>query len=113
MESDVTFSDEAEEAYDNLKGKSKNSKVEGSILRAIDQKIVWIKLDTNYGNPIAKNLIPNEYIIKYEAKNLFRIELPDYWRMLYTLRPPVNGKVIAFVLDILDHKNYSKKFGYK
>jgi len=45
---------------------------------------------------------------------LFRVELPNFWRMLYTL---VEGgtkiEIIAFVIDILDHKNYDKVFGYK
>jgi len=51
---------------------------------------------------------------KYGVKNLFRVELPHYWRMLYTL---TNGEseieIIAFVLDIIDHKEYNKKFRYK
>jgi len=57
-------------------------------------------------------LIPKEYKIKYGVTNLFRIELPQFWRMLYTL---TNGdiEIIAFVLDVIDHKTYDKKFGYK
>ncbi len=46
--------------------------------------------------------------------NLFRIELPLFWRMLYTL---VNGdnemEIVAFILDIIDHDIYNKKFGYR
>jgi len=46
--------------------------------------------------------------------NLFRVELPKFWRMLYTL---TNGnseiEIIAFILDVIDHKEYGKKFGYK
>jgi hypothetical protein len=42
------------------------------------------------------------------------VELPGFWRMLYTL---TNGEreveIIAFVLDVIDHKAYDKKFGYK
>ena len=52
--------------------------------------------------------------MKYGITNLFRVELPNYWRMLYTLS---NGEseieIIAFVLDLVDHKVYDKKFGYK
>ena len=57
-------------------------------------------------------MIPKEYKIKYGVTNLFRIELPQFWRMLYTL---TNGdiEIIAFVLDVIDHKTYDKKFGYK
>jgi hypothetical protein len=73
-----------------------------------------IKSDPHYGNPIAKALIPKQYIKKFEITNLFRIELPNYWRMLYTLR---NGEteieIIAFIIDIIDHQEYNKTFGYK
>ena len=44
-----------------------------------------IKINKNYGDPISKSKIPKEYIEKYEINNLFRVELSNYWRMLYTL----------------------------
>ena len=58
--------------------------------------------------------IPDEYKIRYGITNLFRVELPNFWRMLYTL---IEGEskieVISFILDIIDHPNYDKKFRYK
>jgi hypothetical protein len=34
--------------------------------------------------------------------------------MLYTLREgETEVEIIAFVLDIIDHQEYNKKFGYK
>ena len=58
---------------------------------------------------IAKRLIPKEYGVK----NLFRVELPNFWRMIYALRTEENQiEIIAFVLDIFDHKKYNKRFGY-
>jgi hypothetical protein len=45
-----------------------------------------IKSNPHYGDPIAKSHIPKEYLVKYEITNLFRVELPNYWRMLYTLK---------------------------
>jgi len=42
------------------------------------------------------------------------VELPNYWRMLYTLTDGESKiEIIAFVLDVIDHANYDKKFGYK
>ena len=83
-----------------------------SMCSSENKKIELIKLNIHFGNPVAKNLIPKEYKIKYGVTNLFRIELPQFWRMLYTL---TNGdiEIIAFVLDVIDHKTYDKKFGYK
>lgn len=61
-----------------------------------------------------KNLIPQEYKTKYGASNLFRVELSNFWRMLYTLtNDEKEVEIIAFVLDIVDHNKYSKKFGYR
>src|SRR3990167_5978062 len=60
-------------------------KIEKSILNAVNKKVDLIKLNIHYGDPISKNLIPMEYIEKYGITNLFRVELPNFWRMLYTL----------------------------
>jgi hypothetical protein len=52
--------------------------------------------------------------VKYDVKNLFHVELPNYWRMLYTLTDDETKiEIIAFVLDIINHSTYNKKFGYK
>jgi hypothetical protein len=110
----VILSPEAKEVYGFLNEESPNSKEERMILRAINQKIELIKTNPHFGNPISKKLIPKEYIEKYGARNLFRVELPNFWRMLYTLTAgETRIEIIAFVLDIIDHPTYNKKFGYK
>lgn len=110
----VILSPEAEEVYRHLNRQAEKSKTERTILNGINNKIELIKENIHYGNPVAKKLIPEEYKEKYGITNLFRVELPNYWRMLYSL---VDGEtkieIIAFVLDIIDHEKYNKKFGYK
>ena len=72
------------------------------------------KANPHYGDPMAKKLIPKEYVTKYGVTNLFRVELPNCWRMLYTLtNDEKEVEIIAFVLDIMDHRKYDTKFGYK
>ena len=90
----------------------RESSEEIQLLKSIKQKIDFIKSNPFYGNPIAKNLIPEEYKIKYKVINLFRVELSQFWRMLYTLKGD-EIEIVAFVLDILPHPDYDKKFGYK
>ena len=110
----VILSPEAEEVYEYLNREAPHSKTESMILRAIEKKKNLIKENVHYGDPVAKRLIPKEYKIKYGVTNLFRVELPNYWRMLYTLTEgETKVEIIAFVLDIIDHKEYNKKFGYK
>jgi hypothetical protein len=110
----IVLSSEAKEVFEYLNKESNTSKIEKSILNAIKQKSDLIKMNPHYGNPIKKSLIPREYIEKYGTTNLFRIELPNFWRMLYTLTEgETKIEIISFVLDIINHKEYNKKFGYK
>jgi len=110
----VILSPDAKEVYNHLKEEAPRSKTERTILNSINKKVEVIKTNPHYGDPIAKTLIPEEYLDKYEITNLFRVELPNFWRMLYTLKDgDTKCEIIAFVLDLIDHPTYNKKFGYK
>ncbi|MDO8459986.1 MAG: hypothetical protein Q7S74_02665 [Nanoarchaeota archaeon] len=78
------------------------------LLKSIKQKIEFIKVNPFYGDSIAKKLIPKEYGVT----NLFRVELSKFWRILYTVKGD-QVEVICFILDILSHPEYNKKFGYR
>jgi len=115
----VVLLGEADEAYkrlNSLVGKqievSKENTDEMQLLRSIRQKIDFIKANPFYGEPVVKKLIPEEYKKIYGAINLFRVELSGFWRMLYTLKGD-QIEIVAFVLDIIDHPTYDKKFGYR
>ena len=75
----------------------------------LKKKSQIVKSFIHYGNPIAKNLIPREYRLKYGVTNLFRVELPKFWRMIYTLTNE-GDDIVVFILDIMDRKKYNKKF---
>ena len=109
----IILSEEAKEVYEYLNKEAPNSKMERTMLKAIQQKIELIRVNPHYGNPISKDKIPNKYKEKYQITNLFRIELPNFWRMLYTLgEGETKIEIVAFVLEIVNHKNYNKLFGY-
>jgi len=109
----IILSKDARKVFNYLNQESKKSKIERSILNAIKQKVELIKQNPHFGNPISKKLFPKEYVSKFGITNLFRVELPNFWRMLYTLTDgETKIEIIAFVLNILDHKEYNKKFGY-
>ena len=110
----VILSPEAEEVYRYLNEQSSNSKSERMILKAINKKIELIKINPHFGDPIAKDKVPLEYLKKYGVTNLFRVELPNFWRMLYTLTNGGNNlEIVSFILEIINHKVYNKRFGYK
>ncbi len=112
-EVNVVLSPEAEEVYKKLNSEAETNKQSRMILKAINNKKDLIKANIHYGDPIAKNLIPEEYKQRYGTKNLFRVELPAFWRMLYTLTNNEDVEIIAFVLDIINHPTYDNKFGYR
>ncbi len=57
-------------------------------------------------------MIPQYYVNKYGVTNLWRINLSDFWRLIYTIQSN-EVEIIDFVLNIVDHKKYDKIFGYK
>ena len=110
----LKLSPDAEKVYKHLNEEAPTSKTERMILKAVNQKVELIKSNPHFGNPIAKDKIPNEYKQNYGITNLFRVELPGAWRMLYTLTDGESEiEIIAFVLDVIDHKQYDKKFSYR
>lgn len=72
----VVLSPDAEEVYKRLNAEAANSKLERSILNAINKKVELIKANPHYGQPLSKDLIPEEWAREYGVKNLFRVELP-------------------------------------
>ena len=110
----IKFSPEAKKVYDYLNKNSSTSKIEGTIFKSLNEKIELIRYNFQYGKIIPKKLIPKEYKDKYGVTNLFRVELPKFWRMLYTITEGENEiEIIAFILDVIDHKKYNKIFGYR
>ena len=83
-----------------------------TLLNSIKQKIEFIKENPQQGIHIPKNKIPKEYIKNYDANNLWKVNLSGAWRMIYTIRGS-EIEIIALILDIIDHKEYNKKFGYR
>ncbi len=111
----VVIIGEAKEAFvklneivgNQIKTGTKNSK-DITLLNSIKKKIALIKENPFYGDNIKKNLIPKEL----NVPNLWRIEISNFWRMLYTIRGD-EIEVVCFVLGIMNHKKYNKLFGYK
>ena len=115
----VILLDEADAEYKRLneiagqqikEGKENTEEIQ--LLKSIKQKSEFLKANPFYGDNIPKKLIPEEYILNYNAKNLWRVELTNYWRMIYTIKGD-QVEIVCFVLGIIDHEKYNKKFGYK
>ncbi len=111
----VILLDNAQKAYRRLNEivgqqirEGKENTDEMQLLNSINQKISFIKANPFYGDNIKKNQIPKEY----QVNNLWRVELSQFWRMLYTIKGD-QIEIICFILDIISHPEYDKKFGYR
>ena len=105
----VAFADEKlKEAYFKLKeGKFEDKQMFEFINRAIDD----LKKNPMSGIRIANNLIPKDYIKKYRVDNLWKYNLPNAWRLTYTLLGD-SVKIVSVILEWMDHKEYERRFKY-
>lgn len=82
------------------------------IIRIINRGMTRLSENHEAGQKIPRKLWPEYYISKYEINNLWRLRLDDSWRMIYTLGKE-GIEIFCIVLDVIDHKKYNKRFGYK
>lgn len=115
----VVITGEAKEEFDELNkvvgeeiAKGITSSDHQTLLNSIKQKIELLKANPEYGTHIPKDRIPREYIRDYEVNNLWKVNLSGAWRMIYTIRGS-EIDIISLILDIMSHRDYEKKFGYK
>lgn len=98
----VEFSEDANNDYRELQKKVLQEREQGiensfnmQLLKSIDKEKDNVKIDPQYG-----------------TDRLWKVDLVGYWRMIYTITGD-EVKIIAFVLEFMDHKKYNKIFGYK
>ena len=105
----IVFADEKlKEAFERLKNSPSEKRLYDNLMRAFDD----IEKAPNAFIHIKQKLIPREYATKYGIDNLWKYDLPNGWRLLYSLAND-EIEIIAIILDWLDHKNYERKLGYR
>ena len=84
---------------------------EQELFRFINQAMDNIERNAFCGIQIPKKQIPKEYIKKYSVMNLWKYDLPNAWRLIYSIR---GGKaiVVSIILKWMNHKDYEKRFNY-
>ena len=101
----VFISDELEKDFYSLK--------EGDFLKkAITRAIKDLKENAFCGIHVPKRLIPKEYIRKYKINNLWKYDLPNAWRLMYTVTPDNEVEIISAILEWFNYKEYEKRFNY-
>src|SRR6266566_4283114 len=69
-----------------------------SILRKVNTFEIRLKGDCQCGEVIRKPF-PRALITAYDMENLYKIELSDFWRLLYTIERDGNSRYVI-ILEI-------------
>ena len=84
---------------------------ERKLYKFIDRAIDDIKKNPTCGTKIPKKLWPKIYIKNYNITNLWKYNLPDVWRLIYTIESD-EIRIMNIILEWFNHKQYEKRFGY-
>ena len=109
MKTKIVFADEKlKSAFDRLKNsKTEDCKLYELLKRAFED----IENDPTCFIHVPKELIPKEYKQKYGIDNLWKYDLPNGWRLLYSLSKD-KVLLLAIILEWMNHKNYERRFRY-
>jgi len=108
-EKGIAFADSSlKKAFEKLgKGRHEEQLLSSFLERAMDD----LRGNPLCGITIPSNLWPDDYVKKYKINNLRKYDLPNGWRLIYT----VHGneiEIISVIIEWFCHKDYERKFGY-
>ena len=84
-------------------------KEDAQLLRSVERSLNLLKTNPFSGDAVKHEVWPKEF---GNLPNLFRVELSQFWRLLYY----VSGdevRIVSVVLESADHQHYDTIFGYK
>lgn len=103
----VVFADQkVKDAYNSVK------QSDPILFKFLDRATDDIKQNPKCGIDIPKRQIPKIYVQKYRINNLWKYDLPNGWRLVYSITGD-SIEIIAILLEWFSHKEYSKRFKYK
>ena len=91
------------DAFNDVKEKDKE------MYRHLERALNDILENAFCGIQIPKKLFPDKFKC---LKNLWKYNLPDAWRLFYTIKSPDKVEVVAVILDWMNHRDYERLFGY-
>ena len=108
-EAEIGFGNErVKQEYFALKeGRGEEQKLFEFLNRAFDD----LEKNPACGIKIPRGLWPEYYVKKFEVDNLWKYNLPDGWRLIYTIDAK-EVRIFAIMLEWMDHKDYERRFRY-
>ncbi len=105
----VSFVDERKKRlFDSLKsGKSDEKDLYLFIDRAIDD----LKANPYCGIRVPNKQVPKEYRKKYGADKIWKYNLPNAWRLIYTIEAD-EVTILSVIIEWFNHTEYNRRFNY-
>ncbi|MAG01855.1 hypothetical protein CMI42_00820 [Candidatus Pacearchaeota archaeon] len=79
--------------------------------KALNRALERLKGNVLCGERISKKLIPKGYVKKYDINNLFWYQLPNAWRLVYSVLMNRDNRIVM-IIEYFDHKEYERRFRY-
>ena len=89
----------------------KGTDEEKQIFKFVKRAITDLLANPFCGIKVQENRWPKEYIKKYKINNLHKYDLPNGWRLIYTIRGN-EVEIISVILEWFSHKEYERRFKY-
>ena len=84
---------------------------EKQLFNFIDRAICDLKENPFCGIRVPKKLWPKIYIKMHKLTNLWKYNLPDAWRLTYTIKED-QISILSVILEWFNHKEYERRFHY-
>lgn len=84
---------------------------ENNIRKVVQQVISSLKNNQRMGDHIKKKDIPKYYIKKHSIPSLYLVDLPQFWRVTYSIMEfEVKNELSVLMLELMNHDQYNKRF---
>jgi len=104
----VFINDKLFKDFQKLKSRSTQDK---KLYDFIDRATDDLKKSPTCGIKIPRDRWPKGYIKNYRINNLWKYNLPNAWRLIYTIVGD-EVKILSVILEWMDHTEYDRRFGY-
>lgn len=81
------------------------------LFESLNAAIAKLRQNPLAGVQVPRTLWPASYIKSYGVDNLWKLNLPGAWRLVYTVRGN-EVEILAVLVEWMTHKEYERRFGY-
>jgi hypothetical protein len=110
---EIVLSDNAQASLDSLESSDRQkASVSASIAKRARGYRDTLLRDCQHGEVVRKSRIPRYFREVYGIENLYVEDLPNFWRMMYTI-VKAGGKRLVVILEIVDHESCDRLFQFR